>query len=710
MNSEEQHYLQLTRQLLGTGFDQLSDLEAAEIVEQLREVIEYHDRLYYVEAQPLISDLEYDTLFSTLRKLEVRFPHLITADSPTQRVAADLNEGFATVKHLAPMLSLDNTYNEADLLEFDRRVREGLPGGAEVTYCVEPKFDGSSIALVYENDQLVRAATRGNGTEGDEITMNARTIRNLPLKAPFSSLGIRRIEVRGEVVIELRAFQQLNRDREVANEKLRSEGKKELELFRHARNTAAGALRLKDPREVAARKLEVFIYNVGYAEDETGKDVTQARFSSHYEALRTLLGLKFPTSAPDMQRFRDIRQVMTACEAWEAKRDTFPYEMDGLVIKVDGTRMQASLGKTSHHPKWAVAFKFKARQARSVLRRVDYQVGRTGAVTPVAKTDPVLLTGVEISSISLHNEEFILEKDIRIGDTVIIERAGDVIPYIVGVVPELRKGNETPVIFPRECPSCSHHLVKPEAESIWRCINPSCPAQLEERLIHFASKDAMDIGGLGQEIVIRFIREGFLHDMADIYRLPYDRIRQLEGWKDRSVLNLQASVERSKSNPMWRLIVALGIRHVGTATAKMLARQVETLPDFRHWTEEQLATLPDIGPKVAESIRQFFADEDNVRLIETLAALGVNVRKEEEVLASTVLAGKTFLFTGTLSRMSRDDAKALVEAHGGRNLSGVSENLDYLVAGEKAGSKLTKAQKIPSITIIDEEAFLEMIE
>jgi DNA ligase (NAD+) len=709
MNSESRQYLLLTDQLLQTGFEQIGELGAADIIEQLREAIEFHDRLYYVDTQPVITDLQYDILFKGLKILEQRFPHLISSDSPTQRVAQGLNPEFATVKHLTPMLSLDNTYNEADLLEFDRKVRDGVPAGTLVTYCVEPKFDGSSIALVYENDQFVRAATRGNGIEGDEITVNARTIRRLPLKANFSTLGIHRIELRGEVVIELGAFQQLNEARKTTNERLRAQGKKELELFKHARNTAAGALRMKDPKEVSARNLEVFIYNVGYAEDKAGRDITSQVFPSHFEALETLIKLGFPSSTTEKQRFTDIREVIAWCEAWEVKRDSYPYEMDGMVIKVDDIRTQVALGKTSHHPKWAVAFKFKARQARSVLRRIEYQVGRTGAITPVAKIDPILLTGVEISSISLHNEEFIREKDIRIGDTVIVERAGDVIPYIVGSVPEVRSGQEVSVIFPEVCPSCSHHLVKPEAESIWRCINPSCPAQLEERLIHFASRDAMDIGGLGQEIVIRFIREGILSDMAGIYRLPFDRIRALEGWKDRSVQNLRENIEKSKHHPMWRLIVALGIRHVGTATAKMLAKQVERLTDFREWQEEELATLPDVGPKVAESIRHFFQDEDNIRLIEELAALGVNILKEEEVLASNALAGKTFLFTGTLTRMSRDDARALVEAHGGKNLSGVSENLHYLVAGEKAGSKLTKAQKMPSIQIIDEEAFLEML-
>jgi len=710
MNSEAQHYLELSRSLLDTDFETVNEFDAEETVLLLREVIDYHDRLYYIDALPVITDFQYDTLFKGLKTLEKRFPGLISPDSPTQRVALGLNKDFSTVAHLTPMMSLDNTYNEADLLDFDRKVREGLPAGTSFLYCVEPKFDGSSIALVYEHDLFVRAATRGNGTEGDEITSNAKTIRKLPMKTAFSSLGIHKIEIRGEIVIELNAFRQLNETREQQNIRLRAEGKKELELFKNARNTAAGSLRLKDTKEVASRMLELFAYNVGYAEDKNGREITAQAFPSHYEGLETLLRLGIPTSTTEKERFGDIREVMAYCEKWESLRDTYPYEIDGMVIKVDDTRMQAALGKTSHHPKWAVAFKFRARQARSVLRRVDYQVGRTGAITPVAKIDPILLAGVEISSISLHNEDFISEKDIHLEDTVIVERAGDVIPYIVSVVTEARPSTASRVVFPEHCPSCGHHLVKPEEESIWRCINPSCPAQLEERLIHFASKGAMNITGLGQEIIIRFLKEGIIRGMADIYRLPFDKILQLEGWKERSVYNLHENMETSKQNPSWRLIVALGIRHVGSATAKMLARQVQHITDFREWSREELAELEDVGPKVAESIWQFFHDKDNISLIMELADLGVNMERTEEKLTSSVLAGKTFLFTGTLTRLSRDDAKNRVEAHGGKNLSGVSENLDYLVAGEKAGSKLIKAQKIPSIQIINEETFLEMID
>jgi DNA ligase (NAD+) len=380
------------------------------------------------------------------------------------------------------------------------------------------------------------------------------------------------------------------------------------------------------------------------------------------------------------------------------------------VIKVNDIRQQQLIGRTSHHPKWAVAYKFKAKQATSTLRKVEFQVGRTGAITPVAKIDPVQLMGVEISSISLHNEDFILEKDIRLYDTVIVERAGDVIPYIVGSIKERRKGDEVTIQFPANCPSCGHHLVKPMDESAWRCVNASCPTQLEEHLIHFVSKQAMEIAGLGEEIIRTFLREHIISDIASIYRIDYNKVRMLEGWKDKSVQNLKSGIEASKQNELYRLIVGLGIRHVGTTMAKVMASKVNKLTEFSHWTQEQYMEVEDIGPKVAQSLCQFFTDKENIALIEELEMLGVNISRTEVALASNKLEGKTFLFTGTLNRLSRDEAKVLVEKHGGKNLSAVSANLDFLIAGEKAGSKLAKAQKIPSIKIIEEEDFLKMIE
>ena len=701
--------ISLTEKLLTHLDDFISEDKLESFCEELKTVINFHDKRYYVDARPLITDYDYDRLFKKLKSIEEENPNLITSDSPTQRVAKGLNNEFQTVQHLVPMLSLENSYNIEDLNEFDRKAKEALLQHTIVEYIAEPKFDGSSIAIVYEHDRLVRAATRGNGIEGDEITTNAKAIKSIPLKAAFSKYGIQKIELRGEVLLELAILEKINEERRQQNEILRKEHKKELELYKNARNTAAGSLRLKDASEVAARKLDAIIYQLGYAEDKNGNDITNI-FKSHDKNLEVLTALGFKTPYKERGIFTDIEQVENFCKHWEQKRDSYPFDIDGMVIKVNNIQQQQLIGRTSHHPKWAVAYKFKAKQATSVLRKVEFQVGRTGAITPVAKIDPIQLMGVEISSISLHNQDFILDKDIRLQDTVMVERAGDVIPYIVGSIPERRTGHETKIKFPTECPSCQHHLVKPMDESVWRCINPNCPAQLEEHLIHFVSKQAMDISGLGEEIIRTFLRENIIQDFTSIYKIDYDKVRQLEGWKDKSVQNLKDGIETSKSSELYRLIVGLGIRHIGSTTAKMLAKKVDKLTDFRHWTEEQYATLEDVGPKVAQSLFQFFTDEENIQLIKDLEKLGLNISRTEEVLDSSKLEGKTFLFTGTLTRFSRDEAKVLVEKNGGKNLSAVSPNLDYLIAGEKAGSKLTKAQKIPSVKIIDEEDFLKMIE
>ncbi|MEZ5002270.1 MAG: NAD-dependent DNA ligase LigA [Chitinophagales bacterium] len=680
-----------------------------QIADDLIEVLNYHEWKYYVQSNPIITDFEYDQLFKKLKDMEVANRVAIRPNSPTQRVSEGLNEDFPTVAHLVPMMSLENSYNADDLKSFDKRVRESLTENAAVKYAVELKYDGSSISIIYENDILVRAATRGNGVEGDDITGNAKTIKTIPLTAEFSKHGIHRAELRGEVLIELEAFRRLNEKREAQNELLREEGKKELELYKHSRNTAAGALRLKDPKEVAERNLEAVIYQIGYAEDQAGNELQIPLLNSQYGNMELLSSLGFKTPKGETALFASIDGVINYCNEWEAKRDSYNYEIDGMVVKVDSKQQQELIGVTAHHPKWAIAFKFKAKQAITQLERIDYQVGRTGAITPVAKLDPVILTGVEISSVSLHNEEFIADKDIRIGDYVMVERAGDVIPYIVGPVTARRTGQEAVVVFPTHCPSCQAALDKPEEESVWRCINPACPAQMEERLIHFVSKAAMNIDGLGKDIIKRFIQEGIINDLLDIYQLDYERIEALEGWKERSVQKLRQNVEASKNNENWRLLVALGIRHVGGTTAKMLVKHVKNLLEFEHWSEERLAELEDVGPKVANSIFDFFQNETNRAVIQKLVDLGVNINSVEEVLTSNVLAGKTFLFTGTLTKFSRDKAKVLVEENGGKNISAVSSKLNYLVAGEKAGSKLTKAEKIGTVEIISEDEFLSMI-
>lgn len=665
----------------------------------LRAVLKYHDWKYYVQAEPSISDIEYDKLFKALKDLEAKYPELVTSDSPTQRVAQVLTSDFQTVEHTVPMLSLSNSYNADDLFAFDESVKK-LSNRSDIQYAVEPKYDGASIALIYENDMLTRAATRGNGTEGEEITGNAKRIKNIPLQADFSKYGISKIELRGEVVIELGVFDRMNEARE-------TEG---LKVFQNSRNTASGSLRMKDPEEVSKRNLEAFIYQVGYAADVHGNELLGHKLLSHFENIDILHALGFQTPQEEKTLVSSIEEVSEFVKEWEEKRDGYNYEIDGMVVKVNDLRLQNSLGFTAHHPRWAIAFKFKARQATTQLLNIEYQVGRTGAVTPVAKLDPVRLAGVTVSSVSLHNADFIHEKDIHLGDYVKVERAGDVIPYIASV-DLTRRDKVEAVVFPTECPSCAAQLVRPEGEAVWRCENAECPAQAEERMIHFVSKGAMDIEGLGKDIVKRFMTEGIVSKIEDIYRLDYEAILSLEGWKDKSVENLRSGVEKSKSQPLWRLLVALGIRHVGSATAKMLEKQIQRIDDLVSWNADSLAELEDVGPKVAESILSFFHNEENQALIKSLEELGVKVEKTEEdsALKSNKLEGLTFLFTGSLSRFSRDKAKELVEENGGKNISGVSVKLNYLVAGEKAGSKLTKAEKL-GIPVISEDEFLGMIE
>lgn len=677
-------------------------------VAELRQVINYLDWRYYVQSDAEFSDQEYDALFKQLRNLELDHPELKTEDSPTQRVAYGLSKSFENVAHSVPMLSLDNSYNGEDLIDFDRKARE-LSDLEKLEYCVEPKFDGASLALLYENDQLVRAATRGNGVFGDDITNNAKVIRSIPLSAPFSEVGLAKVELRGEVVIEKGVFEQMNQRRQKENLQRKKEGKKELELFKNSRNTASGGLRMKNSADVAKRGLEAFIYQVGYAVDAKGKDMLGQSLLKQFDIIELLAEMGFKIPVKEKKLCKNIDQVLKFCQEWETKRETYNYDIDGMVVKVNDLAQQQAIGATSHHPRWAIAYKFKAQSAETKLIGIDYQVGRTGAVTPVAKLDPVFVAGVTVSNVSLHNEEFIKEKKLRIGDTVIVERSGDVIPYIKGIVEAQRDGTESKIVFPKNCPSCKTDLTKPEAESIWRCDNEICPAQSIEKIIHFVSKGALDIEGLGKDIVKRFVDQGIINGLEDIYDLDYDRILKLDGWKEKSVEKLRKGVEASRSQPLWRLVVGLGIRHVGGTTAKMLAEQVSNLLDYKGWTEEQLLELEDVGPKVATTIVAYFEDPKNLSLIETLAERGVNIIQEKKEAKSAVLDGKTFLFTGKLTQFTRDEAKEMVEDNGGKVLSGVSAKLNYLVAGEKAGSKLTKAEKLGTVNIIDETAFLKMI-
>lgn len=690
-----------------------SDETAAERMENLRSVIRYHEWRYYALNDPVISDFEYDQLYKQLEALERQHPELVVPDSPTQRVSSDLTEEINQVAHLTPMLSLDNSYDAHDLFEFDAAVKRlaALPPDALVEYAVEPKFDGGTIALVYENDRLVRAATRGNGLVGDEITANIRTVRSVPLQAPFSKYGIAKAELRGEAIIRRDVFEKINAARQAAGES----------LFANPRNAATGGLRMKDPKEAASRGLEAFVYQLAYAVDAQGRSVLE-KFPTHTEALAMLeqIGFKVPlaqagpTGLPERRLCRSIREVIDFCEAWQAQRESYPYEIDGMVVKVNALDVQERCGYTAHHPRWAVAFKFKAKQATTRLRDVEFQVGKTGAVTPVAKLEPVQLAGVTIQNVSLHNEDFIRSKDIRIGDYVLVERAGDVIPYIVRVLDHLRDGSERPIQFPSHCPVCHSPLVKPADEAIWRCENADCEAQVLQRLIFHTSKNAMDIEGMGESTIIRFYQLGWLRSIADIYRLDYEKIAQLEGFGEKSAANLRKAIEKAKQNPIHRLLNSLSIHHLGQKSSKLLAAQVEHVLDLAQWDLERYQQIKDIGPVLAQNVYRFFHNPSNLEMLKTMEALGVNLRQtaEDRRPSSAVegpLVGRTILFTGTLSTLTREQAEARAAAAGATIASGVSKNLNILVVGEKAGSKLRKAQELGTVEIWTEEEFLKRV-
>jgi DNA ligase (NAD+) len=596
------------------------------------------------------------------------------------------------------MLSLDNSYNADDLNDFDRKARE-LSATEQITYCIEPKFDGASISLIYENDLLVRAITRGDGVAGEDITNNIKQIRSIPLKAKFSDYGIQLIEIRGEVIMSKQSFHNYN-------EQLTAQG---LAPLANPRNAASGSLRMKDPREVGNRNLDAFLYHVSYYQSVNGQPVEE--LSTHARSLQLLWDLGFKSPQKEKRISEGIQGVINYCLEFEGVRDNLDYEIDGMVVKVNSLAQQEQLGMTSHHPRWAIAFKFKARQATTFLRGVEFQVGRTGAVTPVAKLDPVYLAGVTVSSISMHNEEYIREKDLKLGDQVLIERAGDVIPQIVKSLPELRTGAELSIQFPKTCPVCKSELYKEETEAVWRCINIECEAQVVERMIHFVSKDAMDIKSFGEANVRKFYELGLLKDIPGIYKLSFEAVSKLEGFGKKSMDNLQAAIEASKQQPLHRLIYGLGIRFVGETTAKTLANAVEQVYDFHSMDEAALLALEDVGVKVAKSIHQFFQNEQNIQMLHDLEALGLQLKNtKKESTGKDSLGGQTFLFTGTLTRLKRSDAEQMVEDNGGKLVSGVSSKLNYLVVGEDAGSKLEKAKKINTIHILSEEEFLNLIE
>lgn len=701
---DQRRLFALSRELLSGGYS----MEEAPLAEELRQLLRYHEYRYYILNDPIITDAEYDTLFELLKDLEEKNPELIVPESPTQRVSSDLSAGFRTVSHLFPMLSLANAYSREDIIDFDTQIRKltGIPENVDVSYSLEPKFDGGSIALIYEDDRLTRAATRGNGTEGDEITANARAIRSIPLVAAFSNYGFHRVELRGEAIIRKDLFARINKERADAGES----------LFANPRNTATGGLRMKNPKEAGSRGIEAFIYQIGFAEDKNGNNRLN-EVGRHSESMHILEKLAFKVPKQERTVCKGVDEVMTFIQKWEALRDSYPYEIDGMVVKVDDFELQTKCGSTSHHPRWAIAYKFKAKQATTRLVAVEYQVGKVGFITPVAKVEPVQLAGVTVSSISLHNEDFITSKDIRLGDYLVIERAGDVIPYIVKPLADLRSGEETPIQFPRFCPANKiekKELIRIGSEAAWRCPDCTCGAQDLQRMIFHVSRDAMDIDGFGKAYIEKFYQLGWLKDSSDIYALDFEKIASLEGFGKKSAENLRKAIEKARHNPIHRLLHSLSIHHLGKRASKLIAAKLDHILDLETWTMEDFTEIKDIGPVVAENVIAFFSNPTNIALLKRMEERGVNLiatkdDKPVEAVEDGPLSGKTILFTGTLQKMGRKEAQSLAAAAGAKNLSAVSANLDILVAGEKAGSKLKKAQAIGTIEILSEDAFLEIV-
>ena len=675
----------------------------------LVDLLQFHEWKYAVKNDPVITDFEYDQLFDQLKTLEATQKITIRSDSPTQRISSDLSSDFPSVEHLTPMLSLGNSYNKEDLIDFDKQIKRllFLKEEEDVSYFVEPKFDGGSIALVYKDDMLVRAATRGNGTEGNEMTQNAKAMPSIPLKAAFSKYGIHTVELRGEALIRKDEFEKLNLER----------SKNDQQLFANPRNAATGGLRMKDANETRDRKIEVFIFQLAYAIDKDGNNLMD-QVGSQQKSIQLLseLGFKVPHDVAGL--CKNILEVNDFVIKWEEEREAYPYEIDGMVLKVDDFELQEKAGFTQHHPRWAIAFKFSAKQAITELLDVEYQVGRTGAITPVAKVAPVGLAGVTISSISLHNEDFILQKDLHYGDQVVIERAGDVIPYIVKSLPEKRTGLEKKIFFPKVCPS-SHQdenttLVRDENEAAWRCPSPTCSDQHLQKITFHVSKVAMDIDGFGKSYVEKFIELGWIKDISDVYNLDYNAISNQEGFGEKSANNIEKAINKAKQNPLHKVLHGLSIHHLGKKASKLLAEQIADIYELQNWTLENYTEIKDIGPVVAEKVIAFFKEESNIDLIRRMESYGVNIKQTEEdrpvaVSADAAFIGKTILFTGTLQTMGRKVAQELAVKHGAKNISAVSSNLNILVAGEKAGSKLKKAQALGTVEILSEAEFVERI-
>jgi len=662
--------------------------DAAQRIAELREQIHHHDHCYYVAARPEITDAAYDGLLRELRDLEAVFPDLITEDSPTQRVGGTPTDVFRPVEHRVAMLSLDNAVSAEDLREFEARIGRALPG-ARFTYVCEPKIDGLGVALLYAHGRFVRGATRGDGRVGEDITANLRTIRSVPMLLRGALAQANELEVRGEVFMPRAEFTRLNRELEEAGEA----------TFANPRNAAAGAARQKDPAVTARRPLDIFLYHLSGA-DALG-------FASYWDVLAALRGAGFKTN-PRAERCPGLDAVVAYCEALERERDALGYDADGVVVKVDALEQQRRLGSTSHHPRWAIAFKFAARQATTAVQAIEVNVGKTGVLTPVAKLEPVELAGVVIRNVSLHNEDEVRRKDVRVGDTVLIERAGDVIPYVVQVVMAKRPPGTRPFRFPARCPACGGRALRVEGEAYWRCANSACPAQLKERLRHFGGRRAMDIEHLGEAVVEQLVDKGLVKDFADLYTLSVDTITGLERFAEKSAANLVAAIAASRERGLARLLNALGIRLVGERVAQLLAARFGSLERLAAASEAELAAVHGVGPEIARSVAAFFADASNRRLVDRLRKAGVVTTAPEAPAAPQVLAGRTLVLTGTLPTLSREAARELIERHGGRVASTVSRKTDYVVVGEAPGSKAEDARRL-GVTMLDEAGLLALL-
>lgn len=659
-------------------------------IKSLRAQLREHDYRYYVLAQPTISDQEYDRLMRELVDLEEAHPETITPDSPSQRVGGQPTKEFHTVTHAVPMLSLSNTYNEDEVRDFDRRVQSVL-GEERFRYICELKFDGVAVSLLFKGGVLLRGATRGDGSQGDDITQNLKTIRSIPLRVMGKKKGLEEFEVRGEVYMKREDFRRMNADRELAGEK----------LFINPRNSAAGTLKLQDPKTVAGRPLNFVAY---YLRSPEGGLV------GHLDNLRILRKLGFPVSEHS-KMCRNVEAVIEYWRDWEKRRDSLPYDIDGVVVKVDSLAQQTRLGMIAKSPRWAIAFKFAARQEITILREIKLQVGRVGTITPVAELEPVFVGGSTVSRATLHNEDYIKELDIRPGDTVVVEKGGDVIPKVSSVVKGKRPSGTRPFAMPNKCPECGSRISRPEEEANYYCENSECPAQIRERIEHFAHRGAMDIDGLGEAVVDQLVSLGFVHNYADLYALQKRKseLVNLERWGEKSVENLLAAIETSKERPFSRVLFALGIRHVGASVAQLLVNQFRTMDALMIASRDDLQTIQGVGPQIADSVRRFLEDKHNSKIVEQLRKAGLRFEeKPQRVVRQSPFSGKTVVLTGTLSSLSREEAKQRIEELGGRVASSVSSKTDFVVVGADAGSKLDKAKQL-GVRTIDEDEFSRLV-